>query len=70
MLLGPDASAAEIERMLKLLARQRFGSERAAELDARIERYAGILTRIAREPISFADDPPEISGISEQDDRD
>lgn len=65
MLLGPDASATEIERMLKSLARQRFGPERTTELDARIARYAGILSRVAREPISFADDPPEISGIPE-----
>lgn len=64
--LDPRVSAAEIERTLRATARAAYGDEHAARLDARLGAVAQMLARIASEPVAFAGDPPDCSGIDEE----
>ncbi len=66
MRLNDRVSATEIERILRATAREVYGDEHAEWLDARFGNVAEMLARIAAEPVSFADDPPDLSGIEEE----
>ena len=63
MASDPHSNAAVIERMLLAMADARFGAERAADLESRLRRYAELLAYIAAEPVEFAGDPPDVSGV-------
>lgn len=69
MRLDQQTTAEEIEPSVRVAAREVFGPERAAELDFRMASFAHMLARIAREPVDFAGDPPDSSGIEEDADR-
>ncbi len=62
-----QSDAAAIERMLLAMADARFGAERAEELESRLRRYAEMLAYLAAEPVEFAGDPPDTSGVVEDD---
>ncbi len=68
MRISPDVTADEIERTLRLLADDRYGSQRASELEPRLAHYAQMLARIAAAPVEFGGDPPDLSGVQEEDD--
>ncbi len=70
MRLAPDVSVEEIERTLRLMAADQFGAERASQLERRLGQYAEMLARIATASVEFAGDPPDMSGVEEDDDRD
>jgi len=63
----PFSDASAIERMLVSMADARFGAERAKELESRLQRYAELLAYIAAEPVEFAGDPPDVSGVDDDD---
>ncbi len=60
-------TAEQFERTLRAGARERFGEEHAATIDYRLASYARLLARIAAEPLDFASEPPDTSGIEESD---
>lgn len=68
--LAADVTAAEIERTLRLMAEDQFGPQRASQLEHRLAHYAQMLARIATASVEFGGDPPDLSGVEEDDDRD
>lgn len=68
MRLDPKNTADEIEQWLRAAARAQLGHERAEQLDHRLAHYSRMLALIAAAPVDFAGDPPDCSGISEDDD--
>jgi hypothetical protein len=58
-------STDEIERSLRATARAALGDERAEQVDRRLASMAEMLALVAAEPVEFAGDPPDLSGIDE-----
>ncbi|HVX30133.1 MAG TPA: hypothetical protein VHA53_06595 [Nitrolancea sp.] len=58
-----EPSAEEFLGTLRRAAEERYGAERAAELDGRLQNSARWLALIAAAPLDFAADPPDCSGL-------
>lgn len=58
-----EPNAEEFARRLRRDAEERYGAERASQLDGRLKNSARWLALIAAAPLEFADDPPDRSGL-------
>jgi len=58
-----EPSAEEYARILRRTAEERYGAERAKQLDGRLQNSARWLALIAAAPLDFAADPPDCSGL-------
>lgn len=63
MPLDPELSAEAFARILRRAAEERYGAERARQLDGRLQNSARWLALIAAAPLDFAADPPDCSGL-------
>lgn len=69
MKLDPRMTPGEIESHLRAQAKQIYGEERADVASDQIEHLSRMMAELARRELELTDEPPDLSGIQDRDER-